>query len=131
MSKIILNGIEYVGGSGSSGGGSNIDNYSTSEQVVGTWINSKPVYQRTWTGTKTTSTAETVISGLNDIDDLVDSVLIMKASNGAQVAQYYRDWNDFGRCYLDGTVVKMDLGQDWPAKPIDWRITLRYTKTTD
>lgn len=130
MSKIILNGIEYVGGSGSSGG-SNIDIYSTSEQVVGTWINSKPVYQRTWTGTKTTSATENVISGLNDIDDIVDSVLIMKASNGAQVAQYYRDWDDFGRCFLDGTVVKMDLGQNWPAKPIDWRITLRYTKITD
>lgn len=26
------------------------DNYSTEEKIVGTWIDGKPIYQRTWTG---------------------------------------------------------------------------------
>lgn len=43
MGKIILNGVEYVGG-----GSENGHNYSTSEQVVGTWVDGKPVYETTY-----------------------------------------------------------------------------------
>lgn len=32
----------------SSGGGSSLHNYSTEEQIVGTWINGKPIYEKTF-----------------------------------------------------------------------------------
>ena len=42
MGKILLNGIEY------SSGGSSSHNYSTTEQVVGKWIDGKPIYEITF-----------------------------------------------------------------------------------
>lgn len=42
MGKQILNGIEYC--SSNQGGGSGHD-YSTTEQVIGTWIDGKPLYE--------------------------------------------------------------------------------------
>lgn len=41
MGKILLNGIEY-----SSGGEYHV--YSTTERVVGKWIDGKPIYEKTW-----------------------------------------------------------------------------------
>jgi hypothetical protein len=46
MPKIILNGVDYYE-STISGGGSGGHNYSTQEQVVGTWIDGKPLYEIT------------------------------------------------------------------------------------
>ena len=40
MGKMILNGKEYVGGE-------NWHKYSTSERVIGEWIDGKPLYQKT------------------------------------------------------------------------------------
>ena len=42
MPTIIRNGITY------GGGGTSLDNYSTKEQVVGTWIDGKPIYRKTF-----------------------------------------------------------------------------------
>lgn len=41
MGTIMMNGIEYNGGINA-----NV-NYSETEQVVGTWLNNKPLYQKT------------------------------------------------------------------------------------
>lgn len=115
----------------SGGGGSGGHNYSTSERVVGTWIDGKPIYQCTWTGTKSTTADEVVISGLVTLDTLVDSRVIFKGNTGAQIAQYFRDASDFGRCWLDSGAIHMDLGNSYPIRPATWYITLWYTKTTD
>lgn len=45
MGKQILNGVEY---SGSNQSGSSWHDYSTTEQVVGTWIDGKPLYEQTF-----------------------------------------------------------------------------------
>lgn len=105
--------------------------YSTSEQVIGTWIDGKPIYQCTWTGTKTTNAEEVVISGLVTLDTLIDSKVIFKGNTGAQIAQYFRDASDFGRCWFDNNGIHMDLGNSYPIRPVTWYITLSYTKTTD
>ena len=113
------------------GGGGH--NYSTSEQVIGTWIDGKPVYQRTWTGTKNNNSDEAVISDLSNVDVLVDSRVTFKGNTGSQIVQYYRDTNDRARIWLDGGDLKvhMDSGNSYPILPITWYITLQYTKTTD
>lgn len=112
------------------GGGGGV-HYSTSEQVIGTWIDGKPIYQCTWSGTKTTNAEEVVISGLVTLDTLVDSKVIFKGNTGAQIAQYFRDASDFGRCWFDNNGIHMDLGNSYPIRPVTWYITLQYTKTTD
>lgn len=45
MPTIIRNGITY---GGSVGGGNTSNNYSTEEQAVGTWIDGKPIYRKTF-----------------------------------------------------------------------------------
>ena len=107
--------------------------YSTNEQVIGTWIDGKPVYQRTWTGTKNNNSDEAVISDLSNVDVLVDSRVTFKGNTGSQIVQYYRDTNDRARIWLDGGDLKvhMDSGNSYPILPITWYITLQYTKTTD
>ena len=42
MGKLMFNGIDYTGGASNNG-----HTYSTDEQVVGTWIDGSPVYERT------------------------------------------------------------------------------------
>lgn len=48
----IYNGKLYINGNeiGSGGSGSSLDIYSTEEQVIGTWVNGKTIYQRTIIG---------------------------------------------------------------------------------
>ncbi len=129
--------IRYTKISDSAGSGNwNTDgvptvHYSTSEQVIGTFIDGKPIYQCTWTGTKSTNSEEVVISGLTTLDTLVDSKVIFKGNTGAQIAQYFRDSSDFGRCWYDNNGIHMDLGNSYPIRPVTWYITLSYTKTTD
>lgn len=45
MGKIYLNNIEYAGGVG---GGSSSHEYSTTEKVIGTWIDGSDVYEKTY-----------------------------------------------------------------------------------
>ena len=42
MGKLMFNGIDYTGGVSNNG-----HTYSTDEQVVGTWIDGSPVYEKT------------------------------------------------------------------------------------
>ena len=107
--------------------------YSTNEQVIGTWIDGKPIYQRTWTGTKNNGQDEAVISDLLNVDVLVDSRVTFIGNTGSQIVQYYRDANDRARIWIDGGDLKvhMDSGNNYPVLPITWYITLQYTKTTD
>lgn len=41
---LVLNGVDYSNGGL---GGNPANNYSTEEQVIGTWIDGKPLYQKT------------------------------------------------------------------------------------
>lgn len=65
MGMIIKNGVVYAGG----GGGSYSHEYSTTEKVVGTWIDGSNVYERTIyipSISISGSTTLTVESGFND-----------------------------------------------------------------
>lgn len=58
MGKLMLNDRPYTGQA--SGDGLHV--YSTNEQIVGKWINGKPLYEKTFTTTITTS--ETVAGNI-------------------------------------------------------------------
>ena len=66
MPKIILNGVDYYESTISSDGSSG-HNYSTQEQVVGTWIDGKPLYEITLDfGSISANSAKTIdVSSLN------------------------------------------------------------------
>ena len=106
-----------------------LHHYSTTEQVVGTWIDGKPVYEKTihYTGTQSASGTLTLI----DVPESID----VKTFSG--VLQYTDD----------GVLNPIGIGSNYVAYPfndfrtIKWTtlaagtmvidLTLRYTKTTD
>ena len=122
--SIIYKGVEVgatLGGGG--GGGSNMHTYSTTEQVVGQWIDGKPIYEITL---ETTSTSINV-SSLN-----IDRLLYTNAI-GSDTSPYGSiRWivNSIGGhadrlMYLNGNTL-IRAGSFYT-----FAIVLRYTKTTD
>lgn len=75
MGSIFYKNKAYAGGGGSSSGDSN--NYSTTEQIIGTWIDGNPVYRKVFDNTnKQYGTSEVTI----DISSLnVDVITFLDA----------------------------------------------------
>ena len=65
MGKMILNGKEYVGGE-------NWHKYSTSERIIGEWIDGKPLYERTliYQNASASSSSEYSIDISTDISNI-------------------------------------------------------------
>lgn len=115
-------------------------NYSTSEKVVGTWIDGKPLYQRTISVNKATSTTG---FGLTQISIPVKRIVkltytttltdtsvfegLVYVVNGQQVSYIRANitspyMNLFHYCTI----------ADWvPSSIADIFVTVQYTKTTD
>jgi hypothetical protein len=109
--------------------------YSTSEVKTGaTWIDGKPIYMQTFTGTAS-STAYTFIDDfaiISNIDTLVDirgfvgghPINAMRPASNSTVAAQYTTWvtkGSNGLAYVLGNSVAGS----------SYRITAWYTKTTD
>lgn len=63
----------------SGGGGGSSIHYSTTEQVIGTWIDGKPIYQRVITGLSLTTnrgTAYTITIQDHGIEQFIDSICL-------------------------------------------------------
>jgi len=111
-----------------SGGGSSL-NYSTTEQVVGTWIDGRPVYQITATKTSfsVANNAEVNIADLTalNIDDLVS--LETSAKEGTNLYEFSRT-NGIVQI-KNGVLTFRSVGSSWS---FTWfYANIRYTKTTD
>lgn len=108
--------------------------YSTEEKIIGTWIDNKPLYQKTFIITSKQSQID--ISSLN-IDTYVKSESVYKVgsycfemprlSDAAQrydtfISTYYADLNSGNIMFLWGTGV---------SSIDELHFTIQYTKTTD
>lgn len=118
------------------GGGSENNVYSTEEQVVGTWIDGKPLYRRTFQF-KTPSTASTTFTSIanteiQDIENIVSwnggintsngyKIPIEHVDSGAQTSILY----DSGRHGLRVFTKHAEYTNS------DMFLTIEYTKTTD
>ena len=129
MGTIMLNGIQYSGGS--SGGGGGVD-YSTTEQDTGLkWVDGSSIYQITYTGLSFSSGAVSDLqdcSGLN-IDTLVsiegvssngNGIVDVSCGNVQAQGKLQFDWTDKHLYFY--------AGNDCPGGTI--HVTLRYTKSS-
>lgn len=110
---------------GTTGGGGAI--YSLSEQVVGQWINGKPIYQKTF---NITPNSYADISTLN-IDTVVSSDGIMELPNSVFYhLNIYGDstYKGFYETDVGNGRINTTVGSGWMATNIC--VTLRYTKTS-
>ena len=112
--------------------------YSTDEKIVGTWIDGKPLYQKTFTGIKTISTSESTLEvSLDNTCDIIDwkGVVSPNVSNkrlykfgylntaatisGGSIVSVFPENNVF---YVRATTSFTDA---------TYWLTVQYTKTTD
>ena len=133
MSKITLNGVDYASGSGGSSGGTG-HNYSTTEQVIGTWTNGKPCYEITLEGSGSyASNTEHIIpiplnadnvrimSGFVDIGtDWLPISLTLGLGTGSTNGVY---------CYPNKSNGLHLFSSAWTFTK--YSIVIQYTKTTD
>lgn len=128
MSAIYKNGVIYS----NDGSGSSMHEYSTEEHVVGTWIDGKPIYEKTivfdnYVGYGDMGSNQNAnISSLN-----IDTIIFMDA-----------EWNQDNRYHI-GTLSCGGIdGKGLFVRTNDWQIfgvgafstryiIIQYTKTTD
>lgn len=118
--------------------GSLVNNYTTAEQVIGTW-GGKPLYQKTvtYTGKITGSSAgETTViktGAFPNIKQAVAGVMSMTSSDGKTIYPAGYSEND---TRMDFTITKSNgnlsvvcCGNTWSSPTLI--VTVQYTKTTD
>lgn len=100
-------------------------NYSTEEQVIGTWTNGKPIYRKVVTGTVPKSDYyPTVATGITNLDKVISISVVLAYGDNRQYFSsirytYYLDKGD-----NEITVVSPDVEGDAT-------FTICYTKKTD
>lgn len=122
-------------------------NYSLSERRIGTWVDGKPLYERSYNVTMPSTNAQTVISEIDatDFDKVIkiDAVTVEKQVVGSDVYisttptgnSYYRTSSErlqfFYSCLFDGTNngINVYCGSYYFGRQAV--ITVRYTKVSD
>lgn len=156
MGKVILNGIEYNGGMGSNvswnqietvgtkiaeidingtttdvyapNGGSSGHDYSTTEQVVGKWINGKPLYEITYEANSGRGTYNDFLP--SDFEDVIIHFAFIKSFNNTiWSSPYYASASDWWGYYFENRKLIVRGSTSLPINTL--RVIVQYTKTTD
>ena len=112
------------------------NDYSTTEHIVGTWIDGKPVYQKSFSesGVSLSNTKEysKTISGLK-IKQIVRCSSYVKGGNGYAFAAGESGRSDFWfSCWTHSDDLYLGLRyNDVNSNTADYCCTIQYTKTTD
>lgn len=116
------------GGGGSSGG----INYSTTEQVIGTWIDNKPLYAKTFIfGALPNNTTKTLSSGLQDAN-VVKMEGIAISTNGFTTTIPHPEVGGNGDIQIDFLATKeIRIRTNTDYSGFTGYVTLQYTKITD
>ena len=110
--------------------------YSTTEKIIGKWIDGKPVYQRTYTFTSpnTAGTNLDVVSSIPaNLDQLVGLSGVMTYTYNGNKYRYnvceWRSAGDYSSCWLRPSSIAMCVSTSLTNQPCV--LTIQYTKTTD
>ena len=112
---------------------SNSNNYSRNEQVIGTWIDGKILYQKSIEfGALPNSTTKSVSHNINDIDTIcsVDAIGVTVGGNNIPIP--YTHYNAIGaQIKLDVNSTNITIESGYNFSQYNGYITIKYTKTTD
>lgn len=122
--------------SASGGGSSGGDIYSTEEQVIGTWIDGKPLYRQVVLVTSpsgNSTSLDDVVIPANTEREIVFIKGHILSSTGAKVFFNVVEGQNFADVYVAAdTSVHMQIISNWDGyKGRPAVLTLEYTKTTD
>lgn len=110
----------------------NLNTYNTTEQIVGTWTDGKPIYRKVIK--YTTQSQEYDISSLN-LDTLVrfdyyQEIFISITNNYYKRGTFYGNENDYFFMFIRNNTIQARDSADANSF-IAYNIILEYTKTTD
>ena len=107
----------------------NIENYSTTETRIGTWIDGKPLYRKVLTGTKVIGSV--LVFTVSNIETIVDvSGIIKVQDNYINPLPFYENADVFGRIQCVGDNISVITSSNAYANG-PTMIIAKYTKTTD
>ena len=119
----------YVNGKKVSGGGGSGHNYSTTEQVVGTWIDGNTLYEQTIEKAVTCGSEQTIIN-TTDIPNL-DKIITVDGSFGGVPLTYYDSANYRSYVFVDNSNHALKGYIKFDTTPtMNSYFIVRYTKTT-
>ena len=108
--------------------------YSTSEQIVGTWIDGKPLYEKTIVGNTlgNSSTTTTLFTATVEMIHKYDTVLKNASGNVVNSNMLYNGSYHY-RVAVDSNGTRMYLTRNDVSVWQDWYpvVTIQYTKITD
>lgn len=108
--------------------GSGGHNYSTTEQVVGTWIDGKTLYEKTIAVTQNPSSEISISLTSLDIDTLfVVSAYIQSSNGNVTPTTYFVSGDDKFMYYYNRTTDCLVILTSWQGSGY---VTIRYTKST-
>lgn len=110
---------------------SKIDIYSTTEQRVGTWIDGKPVYSKTFEVSLSNDSNITQAHNISNVSKIwidENKTFIWGGSEGLTGNWYYSS-SDWARTWVNPTSIRFRSPSSIGGRTL--YITLNYTKTTD
>lgn len=108
----------------------NKHNYSTEEQVIGTWIDDKPIYRKVITKTCDAGTTISIAHNINNLNEIT-SLQYFTFNNGNKNTDIpLNSSNSFRINRISNTTISGTISNAYDS---GWqlKITLEYTKTTD
>ena len=119
-------------------------NYSIDEKKIGTWINGKPIYQKTFTYTPDLASRCLYQHGISNIDQIINSEAMLQKTNGQFVplSMVYPNTTDLNTLITWSSgyqITKTDI-ETWIGNNMFEQmdttnygiiVTIQYTKTTD
>ena len=118
-----------------SGGSSQSEDYSTTEKRIGTWIDGKPLYQKCFTGTLTSTQREITIPE-SDISSNLDKIcylggIVDKRGVSGHPIPYWKGSDDYANVFIAGNAKNILVEGGSQHGYGDFVLTVKYTKTTD
>lgn len=132
IAEIEINGVTTNVYAPSGGGGGGSVNYSLTEQVVGTWIDSKPVYQKTLVGSNALSAHMVFAHGISNLGVLIKADTVLRADDNSYQIPVSTDQNNI-EVEIGQTNIEIYINNDFLnfLGNGGYVMTLQYTKTTD
>ena len=108
--------------------------YSTTEKVVGTWIDGKPIYRKVLTLVLTSTSSSGVSQDVTDLN--IDAITHIEGISQSDPHSTNYTWDetlDKFRTYYDPNrkEIRAQGGSSYPTLPCTVYVILEYTKTTD
>ena len=109
--------------------GSDTD-YSTTEKIVGTWIDGKPIWQKSVSGTLSSSTSWTNLFAVANLDNLIgcSGCLTLPEGNKIEIPWSTIDYY-VALQYYNGYIRYLTTGGSW-INNSPCTVTIQYTKTS-